>query len=181
MTDLINPIIAKACALILCYVFIIAGWHKLRRRDEFITALTDYRLLPRIVIRPMAFCIPVLEVASSAAILFSVSAQIAGATIAGLLGLYAMAIGINLIRGRRDIDCGCGGYGATQHLSVWQVLRNLLLIGLALLVILRPIGILPNAAAWAISILAAALFCLALQASDQLLANWQKFQALRNL
>ncbi|MNP59175.1 Methylamine utilization protein MauE [compost metagenome] len=51
-----------------------------------------------------------------------------------LMALYASAIGLNLWRGRRDIDCGCSGPGAAQPLRPVLLLRNLviaLLAGLA--------------------------------------------------
>jgi len=62
-----------------------------------------------------------------------------------LLTLYAVAIIINLIRGRSYIDCGCGFASSTnkfversniQQLSVTLVLRNGLLVACALLVTL---------------------------------------------
>ena len=52
--------------------------------------------------------------------------------IAVLLLVYTLAIGINLLRGRRDIDCGCGGPARRQTLSGWLVARNLVLMVLGL-------------------------------------------------
>ena len=44
-----------------------------------------------------------------------------------VLVLYAGAIAVNLVRGRRFIDCGCSGFAGQQPLGVWLVVRNLLL------------------------------------------------------
>ena len=44
---------------------------------------------------------------------------------AALLLAYAAVMAINLVRGRRFIDCGCGG--AAQPLSLGLVLRNVVL------------------------------------------------------
>jgi hypothetical protein len=55
---------------------------------------------------------------------------------AGLLLLFALAMGINLRRGRRHIDCGCFQNALKQTLSWALVMRNVvlaLLAGLALL------------------------------------------------
>jgi hypothetical protein len=49
-----------------------------------------------------------------------------------VLLLYGFAIAVNLARGRRDIDCGCGGLMERQALSEALVLRNALLAGAAL-------------------------------------------------
>jgi len=52
-----------------------------------------------------------------------------GALGAGLLLVgYSIAIGTNLLRGRRDIDCGCLGPAQRQPLSGWLLVRNTLLL-----------------------------------------------------
>jgi hypothetical protein len=51
-----------------------------------------------------------------------------------LLIVYAAALATNLLRGRRQIDCGCGLSGAAggeQPLSWWLVARNVVLASLA--------------------------------------------------
>lgn len=45
-----------------------------------------------------------------------------------LLLIYTLAIGINLLRGRRDLACGCGGVLENERLHYGLVVRNLLLI-----------------------------------------------------
>jgi hypothetical protein len=58
---------------------------------------------------------------------------------------YAGAIAANLARGRRDIDCGCGGPLGRQALSEGLVLRNLAWAGAALACALPEA---PRALAW---------------------------------
>ena len=48
-----------------------------------------------------------------------------------LIGIYTTAIAVNLLRGRRSIDCGCGG--EPTPLSAWMLLRNVLLVALAVI------------------------------------------------
>jgi hypothetical protein len=67
-----------------------------------------------------------------------------------LLTAYTMAIGINLLRGRRHIDCGCGfsslakpgskalSSGGIQQLSGGLVIRNGLLILAAMIAAIPP-------------------------------------------
>jgi hypothetical protein len=40
-----------------------------------------------------------------------------------LLG-YGCAIGINLARGRRDLDCGCSLAAGRRPIAAWMLLRN---------------------------------------------------------
>ena len=57
--------------------------------------------------------------------------------------VYAAAVGMNLARGRRDIDCGCAGFGRRQSLHEWLLARNLLYVviagGAALVPVARPL------------------------------------------
>ncbi len=60
-------------------------------------------------------------------------APAAGLGIALLLA-YAGAIGVNLRRGRTELDCGCGGADERRPIAAWMVVRNLVLAaGLAVL------------------------------------------------
>ena len=60
-----------------------------------------------------------------------VSRQAALVGLAALVSAYAVAIAINLLRGRHDIDCGCGG--ASHPLSWGLVARNMVLAAAAIL------------------------------------------------
>jgi hypothetical protein len=40
---------------------------------------------------------------------------------------YAVAIAVNLSRGRRDLACGCGGPDDRRPIAPWMVGRNVLL------------------------------------------------------
>ncbi|MGO4119283.1 MauE/DoxX family redox-associated membrane protein, partial [Rhizobium ruizarguesonis] len=45
-----------------------------------------------------------------------------------LLVVYSVAITINLVRGRNEISCGCGGVLGTHNLSWKLVIRNIFLL-----------------------------------------------------
>jgi hypothetical protein len=99
-----------------------AAWHKLRDREAFRAVLADYRLLPGPLVPLAAPLVVAVEVALALALLATPRAALG---VAGLLAGYALAVGANLARGRRHIDCGCGA--APQPLSGWLVARNLVL------------------------------------------------------
>jgi hypothetical protein len=42
---------------------------------------------------------------------------------------YASGLGVNLLRGRRDLDCGCGTARDRRAIAGWMVWRNLILGG----------------------------------------------------
>ena len=147
--------IRVAVALIL----LTAAWGKARRMDDFVAVVRNYRLIPERLVTPLATLLPVVEALAGGALLADPFDQ-QGALLAGILFLvFALAVGVNLARGRRSIDCGCDLGGRGQPLSWRLVARNLGLVALLAftLVPARPIDL----AAWVAAAAAAALaFCL---------------------
>ena len=136
---MIDPLLAKALAMVFALLFAGAAWHKLADREGFMAALRNYQILPTIACRPMGLIIPLVELALAACWLSGLFVPAIAVTSVLLLGIYALAIGVNLVRGRVHIDCGCGFANAStkeQLLSWGLVLRNLVFMGMAGLIIL---------------------------------------------
>lgn len=108
---------------ILAFVFLSASVPKLLARADFETALANYGLLPSRLVAPAAMWLPRAELGLAAALFAGVALTAVGLTAAGLLLLFAGAISVNLVRGRR-IDCGCSGLTARKTISWMAVLRN---------------------------------------------------------
>ncbi len=106
-----------------------AGIGKLRDRRRFDGTVLDYRLLPPRLALRLAAPLPWVELALGVGLLAGV--RQAGQAAALLFGIYGAAMAVNLARGRRLIDCGCGD--EPQRLNGWLVLRNALLAAAALL------------------------------------------------
>ena len=166
-----DPAINLVAALILSYVFVLAGLHKCRAPAEFATTLANYRILPEGLNRQAVYLIPVIEIMTGVALLIPATAQLASFSAGGLLCIYIAAIGINLLRGRRTIDCGCGGPAQKQTISEWMIVRNVLLLFLSIIVgsqsLPRPLLWFD----WLIVILATAMGCLFYNIINQLLVN----------
>ena len=113
-------------------LFLSSGMQKLRHPRVFRSALSEYRLLPGFLVSWVAALVVVAELVAGFGVFVPDARAYAILAIAVLLLVYTMAIGINLLRGRRDIDCGCGGPARRQTLSSWLVVRNLTLMVLAL-------------------------------------------------
>lgn len=119
--------------------------------------VANYRLVPGWAEAPIAWALPPVEGAVAILLLTGLLAPWGALAAAGLLTVFAIAMGINVLRGRAAIDCGCGRAGLRQPLSWGRVARNLafaaLLIGAAL--IAGPAGL----ADWGLGLAAgAALF-----------------------
>lgn len=135
----LDPVVTSSCALVVAVIFANALVHKLRHPGWFRQQLADYGLLPASLVKPVARLLPWLEALIALALLIPVSRSAAAISAALLLALYAAAIGINLWRGRRDIDCGCSGPGQAQPLRPQLLGRNALLITLAVLAACPPL------------------------------------------
>ncbi|MYF68711.1 MAG: methylamine utilization protein MauE [Proteobacteria bacterium] len=135
---MLDPVIPLVIALSLAVLWLAAAAHKLRAFDAFSAVLADYRLLPARATGSCAAAVVGVELCLGIGLLMSISRNYAFAGSALVLVLYAGAIAVNLLRGRRFIDCGCSGFAGQQPLGVWLVARNLLL-ALAALAAMLPV------------------------------------------
>lgn len=128
----LDPILVLVANYGMAWLFLLACYGKLTEFAVFRATLADYELMPASSTGVIAATVIVLELAIGIGALAPSTARTAMLAGAALLLAYAAAIGINLARGRRDIDCGCTGPATRQLLSGWLVLRNVGLAGLAL-------------------------------------------------
>ena len=180
---MIDPLIAKAIALGMGFLFLTAAWHKFKSPTQFEASLLDYQLLPEWSIRPVALAIPVVELVIGTSWIFGWSIRQIAIVSALLLTSYTLAIAINVARGRVHIGCGCGAPSADssdQPISMGLVLRNCLLIALALVSTLplldRPLGVTDFIVLAATMISSFLLYA----AVTQLLTNSNVIRAWRN-
>jgi hypothetical protein len=120
-------------------LFGVAAYHKLREPAVFVATLRDYRIVPAAWVAVLAALVVVAEVALTASLLVPAVVPVAAAGCVGLLAVYSGAIALNLLRGRRHIDCGCLGPAHRQPLAPWLLARNAV-VGVAALVLLLPGG-----------------------------------------
>lgn len=139
LADPVPGLVVRAALVLL---FASAAAHKLRDRSAFAGVLHAYRLVPAALVPAVAMAVAVLELLVAAALAGGHRLGPAGAL--ALLGLYSLALAVNLARGRRTIDCGCGALGARQPISEWLLVRNALLAGAAA-ALLPPLGARPLA------------------------------------
>jgi hypothetical protein len=133
-----DPVATLIITISMSLMFATAATHKLTAWPVFRSAVNVYRLLPRRLSDLVAVILIAMEWVAAILALIP-ETHLTGLTImAGLLLLYASAIGINLWRGRRDMDCGCGGPSSHHPISGWLVTRNLMLFGFVLVARIPP-------------------------------------------
>lgn len=129
----LDPALGLALRLAGALLWLCSFVHKLRDPARFRSALWDYQLLPPSSVDAAAALLTGLEGVLAVGLVVPATAPEAALAGAGLLLLYAAAIAWNLLRGRRDLDCGCGGAAGSQPLGPALVLRNLATAALFLL------------------------------------------------
>lgn len=148
-------------------VFATAAVGKLRHAATFEGVVANFQVLPPALARPFARALPWLELAIAALVWapgpFGAAAKAAGAV---LLVAFALAMALNIARGRREIDCGCFQTAGRQPLGWSLVARNLVLAS-ALAGAAASDGAASGALAWANGLPAGlALFLLYLAAGE---------------
>jgi hypothetical protein len=174
----LDPIIQIAVSYAFAVLWLTGAAHKVTSFPAFCATVREYRVLPRVLTLPTATVVIGLELGLGVTLLTLVGPSLALLGSSCLLMLYAAAIGVNLLRGRRDIDCGCMGPGLRQPLSGWLVGRNLALAGAALPAML---SVEPRTLLWvdAISIGATVGILAALYATlNRLVANARELRSI---
>jgi len=163
---MLDAVIVLVARFAIGWLFVAGGVGKLKDVAEFERSLAAYRIVPQSLERASAWSLAVVELAIG---LGSLAQQPLALLAAGaLLAVYAAAIAINLVRGRRFIDCGCGG--AAQPLSGGIVARNIALLAVVAIAVAEPSA---RPLAWvdAVSVVAGVLVCATIYAAvNQLLA-----------
>jgi Methylamine utilisation protein MauE len=162
-------------------IFFASSLMKLRDVEIFRSAVINYRLLPQWAELPFSWAIPIAEGVSSLGMFFGPTRFWAAIALVALLCMFTLAILINILRGRDDIDCGCFGPVLRQKLSRWMLVRNAVVMMLVVTPLAaasdRPLGLLD-----VLTIVFATLVVIILYASaNYLLANAPKLRALKEL
>ena len=129
---MVDPALSLLALSLLSVIFVAAALAKLRTLDMFQGVVEQYHLLPRPLVRPFAYTLPVVELGAALGLLLPVTRVPAAAVLIFLLLAFAAAMVINLARGRSDIDCGCFIGVHKQRISWPLVVRNLVLAGFGL-------------------------------------------------
>lgn len=132
----LDPAVAKVIAVALALLFAKAAFDKFADLPRFRGILDAYELLPSALVSFATPVVPIIETLTAAMLLVGCLNEAArpgaGLVAAGLLGAYAVAIGINILRGRETLDCGCAPAGEQRPIGAWMAARSGVLALLAL-------------------------------------------------
>jgi hypothetical protein len=175
----LDPAIGLVLAAAVALLFASASAHKLRDLRRFDEIFAAYGFLTSLARWRLSRAIPILELAVAGGLLFDSSRPCAAAAGMVLLSIYAVAIAVNIGRGRRDLACGCGGPDDKRPIALWMVWRNII-VAAALAASLAPWTLRPlnltDAVTVVFGVLTLALIYLCV---DQLMLYMQRAAQLR--
>ncbi len=131
--------------LLLGVLLLSVGVSKLAHPRQFQRGIQDYHILPSLLEKKLAlaallsFGIPLAELLAGLGLLSGFWLVPAIVLAIALFVVFSAAITINLVRGRHDLSCHCGGIVGNHLISWWLVGRNgLLIVGLGFLLVTPP-------------------------------------------
>ncbi len=131
---MIDPAIGLLLTGAFALLFASAAFHKFRDLALFSQVVRAYRVLPQVL--NAAPLVAAAEALAAAGLLVGSVRPAAALLGAMLLVLYAVAIAVNLARGRRELSCGCGGINERRPIAGWMVARNLVLAAILVVIAL---------------------------------------------
>jgi hypothetical protein len=137
-------------------VLLIAGLMKINSLALFGKQVAAYQIAPERISELVGYILPPAEIVLGIAMLFI--PQLSAAAML-LFAAFAVAIGVNLLRGRTELRCGCFGVTGKQTISVAHFAANIGLLLLAALTFIEQHR--PTFLALQIGISAALVFLLA--------------------
>ena len=110
----------------------------------FAESVANYRIVPPALVPAAAAAVVGIEIATALALLANVWARAAAWVLAALLAVFTAGLSSALARG---IDLACGCFGGSAPATWWTVLRDVVLLALAVLVALTARGRTPSPSA----------------------------------
>jgi uncharacterized membrane protein YphA (DoxX/SURF4 family) len=95
---------------IIAGIFLWSGIAKILDPQAFVVIVDAYGLIPENLLRPVAVCLPALEIIAAIGLIMDVKGGLA--IIAALLVLFMAILGYGIWMGL-DVDCGC--FGPEDH------------------------------------------------------------------
>lgn len=120
-------------------VLFAAAWAKLRAPDRFERALRSYEVIPQRAIPILVVAVPAAELVFGTLQWIVLLQPMIGIAMAAMLVVFTALLLRTLMTGRQA-DCGCFGSALPEKVSWFSILRNVVLIGLALVGALAATG-----------------------------------------
>lgn len=136
----IAPTAVLIARVVVGTVFLIAAVDKIGAPGAFLDAVRSYHVLPSSLVLPFAFALPWLELLVAVYLLLGFMTRVGAAGAIALLTMFILIMVRALVTGDTNHACGCFGAAANPFLvfltggdtiTLWDVIRDLILVGLS--------------------------------------------------
>ena len=130
--------------LLLGLILLSVAVSKLIHPGKFRKDIEDYKIIPHALNSTFAistifsYCLPLMELAAGVGLISGFLLTPTVVLASTLFVAFSGAITFNLIQGRTDLSCHCGGALGEHRISWWLVGRNALFVFCSLTLILTP-------------------------------------------
>ena len=124
-------LLARLARFLLGAIFLWASATKVPDMAAFAESVANYRIVPPSLVPVVAATLVGVEIAAGVALILNVWARAAALILAALLAVFTVGLAGALARG---IDLACGCFGGNAPATWWTVLRDVVLLGLAVAV-----------------------------------------------
>jgi len=171
--------LSDVIALFLMWLFLRAAVHKLSpdNRYYYLQLMADYGVSSSKLAAALYKCLGTLELVVAMAMLAASTRFYATIIAVALLGMYLLGMTAQLIKGKRDLSCGCSGPNSHLKISWPLIIRNAVLICIALMCTLPGVGF-TSPLSFAI-FMTCGFMILFYSCVENLIANAQKISILR--
>jgi len=134
--------ISTICRLTLAGVWLWAGLAKAADPLVAERAVRAYQLVPELLVKPVAWGLPFMEIGLAALLVFDIATRMTAAISLALIGIFTIGIGSAWARGIQ-IGCGCFGGGGVNPSATWisyglEISRDAVFAGMAAWLVARP-------------------------------------------
>jgi uncharacterized membrane protein YphA (DoxX/SURF4 family) len=143
-----QSLILTAFRLLLGAIFLASSVGKVGEHRRFAATVAALKLIPRTWVRPIALALIGIELVVAVLLLLGWRSQSVSALCGLLLAIFTTAMGISLLRGYTDLECGCFGTRYTEKINLRLIYRNLVLIVVALCIMFGGGGLLTMDSYW---------------------------------
>jgi uncharacterized membrane protein YphA (DoxX/SURF4 family) len=109
-------------------IFLSSGISKIPKFEEHLIILKEYNIIPAKLIKIIGITGVMFEIFLGGMFLLGLFTKFAVFLSIILLTVYSIAISYNLLKGKKEISCGCGGILGNNSLSWFLVVRNFFLV-----------------------------------------------------
>ncbi len=135
-----GSIVTAILRIIMGLLFLYSGYFKMIDPQVFAPVISNYGILPELLIPYTAIILPVLELILGALLIIGYKVKASSFLSLILMIIFITAVTVNLIKGN-NFNCGCfelGRFGISENISIGLIVRDLIFAAiLALLLITK--------------------------------------------